>query len=207
MNFDRIREKSISIAQSVGYQINCNLPTSDFKIQKGESEVIARILCLDVCLSVSYGFDRSLAKRWIESEGLGGYLTDKEKMLVDGLAKEFLIDFHIQADALFLLLWYVGVIRNMKLVDPLINNLVSYVPDMRVMESSANFRKRVEFQSPESLCQMADLAYLLHWSVSNARIHGEKIPDKINPISLIERRRAMEWLLSDYDWDNVSLDT
>lgn len=207
MNFDRIRERSISIAQGIGYQVNFNLPTSDFKIQKGGGEVVARILCLDVCLSVSYGFDRSLAKRWIESEGLEGYLTDKERMLVDGLAKDFLIDFHVQADALFLLLWYVGVIKDMKLVDPLVSNLVSYVPDMRVMEGSANFRREVEFKSPESLYQMADLAYLLHWSVVNARIHGVKIPAKINPISLIERRRAMEWLLSNSDWDNVSLDT
>ena len=35
----------------------------------------------------------------------------------------------------------------------------------------------------------------------------KQTPGKVPPYIVVERRRDLEWLLSDEDWDDISLDT
>jgi len=40
-----------------------------------------------------------------------------------------------------------------------------------------------------------------------AELIGEWIPGNLKPYVVVERRRALDWLLSKEAWDDVSLDT
>lgn len=207
MNLMNIRSKSLVAAEQLGCSINPDLPLPEYKITRSLGEIAERIFCLDVVLAVSYGFDRKLASKWIESENLANSFTKKELVLLNGEAKDFLIDFQIQADSLFCLLWAAGLIEKMQLSEQLRSDLVSFVPDLRILESSKPYLLKMKKRSENEIFEKTDLAYNLHWAITHARLNGKPIPKPLNQITVIERRRALEWICSDCNWDEVPLDT
>ena len=59
----------------------------------------------------------------------------------------------------------------------------------------------------EEILDMLDLFYRYHWTTEDARLNLKKLP-KINGEVVAERRRGLEWLVSqEEDWNDISLDT
>ena len=55
---------------------------------------------------------------------------------------------------------------------------------------------------------MLDLFYCYHWACVEKQIRPETKIGKLNPEVVVERRKGLEWLISEEkDWDNISLDT
>lgn len=87
------------------------------------------------------------------------------------------------------------------------DDLVTMLPNLRTADSSSSFRSRAQRRSIEELLAASDLAYCLHCALTNAVLRGEQPPGRVPGWVIIERRRALEWALSDEDWDEVPLDT
>ncbi len=66
---------------------------------------------------------------------------------------------------------------------------------------------KARLRSDDQIVSAADLAYCLHWAIRQSELEGKRPPGKVPPYVVVERRRALEWLLSDEDWDDVPLDT
>ena len=55
---------------------------------------------------------------------------------------------------------------------------------------------------------MLDLHYRYHWATEEKRLRPETEIKDLNPDVLMERRRGLEWLISEeFDWFDISMDT
>ena len=55
---------------------------------------------------------------------------------------------------------------------------------------------------------MLDLHYRYHWATEEKRLRPETEIKDLNPDVLMERRRGLEWLISEEsDWFDISMDT
>ncbi len=59
------------------------------------------------------------------------------------------------------------------------------------------------------ILDQADLILRFHWACREAQINGEQTPGGLNDDVVIERHRALNWLIRymDRDWDDVTTDT
>jgi hypothetical protein len=69
------------------------------------------------------------------------------------------------------------------------------------------YKARVKLRTLEDIVIASDLAYCLHWAVTQACLENNMLPGNVDPYVIIERRRAFDWMLSLEDWDEVNLDT
>ncbi|MNP77167.1 hypothetical protein D3C76_1745290 [compost metagenome] len=55
----------------------------------------------------------------------------------------------------------------------------------------------------------ADKIYRLHWACVNARIKGEEAPAGLIESVVLERRRALFWMIGHRDeaWNDISMNT
>lgn len=60
--------------------------------------------------------------------------------------------------------------------------------------------------SPGEVCEEWERARALHHAVLSARAAGQRPPGGLDPQIVTQRYRAMEWLTSDQNWDDVSAD-
>lgn len=65
-----------------------------------------------------------------------------------------------------------------------------------------------KLRSADRILNMLDLYYCYHWACVEKRLKPETPVGKLNPEGVQERRRGLEWLISEgKDWNAVSLDT
>ena len=77
----------------------------------------------------------------------------------------------------------------------------------RKFESSNSLRSKVRLRTPEQLAEAWDSAYRLTWGLAHLHIHNLPYPEAVRGIGIRERRRAIEYALSEFDWDDISLNT
>lgn len=61
----------------------------------------------------------------------------------------------------------------------------------------------------EELAAELDFHYCLHWHAREAELHDreDSLPAPIDQELVRERRRPLEWLFADEDWEEITLDT
>lgn len=87
------------------------------------------------------------------------------------------------------------------------NNFVQILPDIRSAASTRTFQIGLKLRSETELLEKADLAYCLHWAIRDAELNGNPTPGSVPARVVVERRRALEWMLGEESWDDASLDT
>jgi hypothetical protein len=65
----------------------------------------------------------------------------------------------------------------------------------------------VQLRSPEEIAAAAELAYLLQWATYDCELRGVPRPGALEPWIIMERRRALDWVLDTDTWDLITLDT
>lgn len=207
MNLKKIREHSLLTAESLGYHTSADLPLLDDGVTlRPVEEFVGRSLALFATVAASYGFDKNRALSWLEGENLSIYLAESEK--------KFLINdegdrCHIQSqvEGLNAFAWSLGIVNHLAFDRVCENNLIKHFPDIKNNGGSLAYRAKSELRSLRKIVQSCDLAYCLHWAVVQAQIEKKELPGDVRPHVIIERRRALEWMLGKDDWDEVSLDT
>ena len=87
------------------------------------------------------------------------------------------------------------------------DGLIGEFPDLKKMAPAAPFLARARLRTADELACALDLAYCIHWAITAAVLEGDDVPGQVPGYVVIERRWALEWVLSDADWDEISLDT
>lgn len=207
MENNSIRKKSLACAASLGFSINEFLPLLGEKIYEKSAEQIAnRLLCLHVVAACSYGFNREEACSWIAQENLQNFLTEGEKIfLAKGVGEKE--KYHFQIEGMWALSWSLGLVPRLDFSKGCESSFALLLPNLKISESSVVLRSKLVLRSFDSIFEQCDLAYCLHWAIRQAQICSNAIPGKVQPYVIIERRRALEWLIGNEDWDNVILDT
>lgn len=66
---------------------------------------------------------------------------------------------------------------------------------------------RARLRETATLVQALDIAFCLHWGAVASALRRSPLRKALPGWVVVERRRALEWLLGRDDWDEVSLDT
>ena len=211
MDATALRESTKSTVESLGYQFNPNLPVLDeVQVQRNCTEVSNRILSLYACVACAYGFSKATAIEWLKREQLWESLTESERQFLEGRAESSTSTIQWQVEALWSLTWTAGYHDDLDFSRPCPDSFIQLFPDLKKGEDTASFKAKCQLRPSEAIIEKLDLSYCLHWAVRDFELSGRETgrgPNKVEGQVIVERRRALEWIISDDDWDDVSLDT
>lgn len=209
MNMLEIRETNLKAAKGLGYPVNERLPILDEVEQlRSLSDAAERLLCLNAVVACSCGFPKDKAIKWLTREGLVEQLAQSEKDYlhssfngVSNAQKQW------QVESIWALAWCVGCHDDLDFADSCSDRLIEMLPNLARDEKTEAFRRGLKLRDKSEVVTKTDLAYCLHWAVRNAEINGQRTPGKVPGNVVAERRRALEWMIGQDDWDEVTLDT
>ncbi len=209
INFEKIRSNSLKTAKKLGYKTNIHLPLlEESNILKSKEEILGRVCLLHALVGCSYGFPVDNAKNWLEKEKLVAYLTEKERTLFSEVSiKDDFVAYRTKVESIWTLCWVLQKVHVFDFRKLCSDSLVKLLPDLKTGESVTKFSENIELRKAKSVIANCDLAYCLHWAIVDSHINNKDLKLHVAPYVIIERRHALEWLLSKDDWDSVTLDT
>ena len=207
MDNSLIRSRSIQIIKRFGVTVPSTLPFLDTDLAlRPVREIVDRILAMHAVVASAYGFKRQAALMWLDREKLLGSVTESER--------EFLVSesglpelFQVRVESMWAIAWALGFVSGLDFAKSCNSQFVITFPNLKNNEDSSSFRKNIRPRSLEDIVGMCDVAYCLHWVILDSRLRGKKHPSELKEQIVVERRRALEWILSASGWDDVSLDT
>jgi hypothetical protein len=206
---EKVRKESWKEAARLGYPANQHLPLLDEPKQvRAQLEVENRLLALYAVVACAYGFSKNRARAWVESEGVGGSLTNNELIFIrseSSISDDSGIKWRVEG--LWALAWALSCHDNLDFSDSCSDDFVFIFPDLKRGEPASRFREKLTIRSLIDITQKCDTAYCLHWGAREMALRGRVIYRSVPINVLVERRRALEWIISDEMWDNISLDT
>ena len=209
---------SINILKSQGIPYIDELPVlpSSYEVKgKTLDEIAKRSIVLCICCNYANDVISNKKKRYLkESKKFFNKLLDKfmakdimtkeEKELFDKGDKNLAIQISWQFEGCAILLWTLGLIEDVEFPDTLVepDYLTSIVSSC---ESYKEFIEKCGLRDVNEVLDLADLTYRYNWYCVDAQINEEE--PIINPEVVMERHRALKWLLSDEEWDKVEINT
>jgi hypothetical protein len=209
INYIEIRRGSIARLERQDIPIHPNLPFVDGKLSRSPLEVAKRIIGLYVMLGIARDADPDLLWNWMEDNDFLSFLSEDEMNI---LKKEAFLDEDInicswKQESIFVLGWYgnfescINFPTDESDLTKIFTKIPPEVPFELMLES---FQPRSESELIEEL----DFYYCVHAAIKHPELwKDEQLLGRIKVAAVEERRRALEWLVSTNDWDNVSLDT
>lgn len=207
MDLELVRAESIGAARRLGVTVSPTLPLLDAGLEmRNADEAISRLLTMNVVAATAYGFDRERAIAWLKREALTGSLNEQERRFVfEGLGQPD--RFKVGIEGMWALAWALGMVSELNFGKDCDSRFATMLPNLKQSQSSTDFRKKASPRPLQQIVAACDLAYCLHWAIRQAELMGKQPPASLKPYVIVERRRGLEWLLSQEAWDEVSLDT
>jgi len=201
------RVESIRRLAAAGLPTNPRLPFLEAALEpRPQDEVVSRALALHGVVAAAYGYPRDRALQWIRREELWEQLTAEEQRFLEVQTEEPKA-IRLGVEALGALGWALSVIPSCEPFQKLPPTLVKKFPDLLRGEGTGQFREASRLREQLELLGMLDLLYCAHWAVRHGELGGPTLRS-IQPLpAIVERRRALEWLLTRTGWDDVPLDT
>lgn len=192
---------------------------ADYKICKSETQICKRFITslFFSMLACDYMQDRDYyesdgketIERAIEDFGLRKYMFTAEKKILDACDEDTAINVSWTIECSYMLAWVLGVIPTEEMEEPSVtldsHDLFKFI---RPFEKFEDFKDSCNLRTPSEIMDMLDLYYNYHWACVDNRINPETKCGELNEEVVMERRKALEWLIcKDKDWDSISLDT
>jgi hypothetical protein len=204
----QLRDHSATLVERLGYEFNPTLPLLDSCLPtRSINDVIDRTLTLFVVVAVATGANENKALDWLEREGLVKSLTRREADWLERRDGRCTSEFVEQEEALLALAWTLGIVEALDFAKPCDTSLAGAFPKPRNNETSLNFRNRAALRRPDQIAAALDLAYCIHWAIRNERFSHVGNAHRVDRYVVEERRKALEWLTSEGEWDEICLDT
>lgn len=219
------RRKTIEQLKAMGIAYNPHLPlleSSEAVKLKSPDEVKKRALgcmmCVQLACSITNGEDYAEAlafvlQKFVEWNISADDLLPKERLLIqnkytkNGCTDEFtrqdLVDIVWTYEVYWSLAWALDLISGKEL-----KSADNVCDTEKAMMTSAYVPLVSRLRNVEKILDMLDLFYCYHWACVEKQIRPETKIGKLNPEVVMERRRGLEWLISEeWDWNEISLDT
>jgi Domain of unknown function (DUF4272) len=196
----------MSLLEKRGLTVPVHFPLlEEIERTRNKDDILARLLCLHAAVVCAFGFAKKRAIFWLRGENLTPKLTANERSFIFedvGTASSF----QIQIEGMWALTWVLGLVEQLDFWSYCSESFASLMPDVIVNESSARISAASNLRSVDEIVAALDLAYCLHWNVRQAQFDRRQI-QTLESYAIIERRRALEWVVGDEEWDSISLDT
>lgn len=181
----------------------------DYRSRSTE-EIVARAFALTLVAYKATSGDHEGANRaWAEAGARVTFTEAEAEFLRDpSPPEEAVIHFSWQSEAALPLFWFLGY------VDELDRPETELDPGpMEALISRRSFDELVSGARPRTaaaLLDVLDLTYRYHWAARQAGLDNEPPPAGLDPEILMERHKALNWLVrynNDASWDDVTTDT
>lgn len=207
MDTATIRNVSIEDANKLGVTIPTTLPLLDeIRLTRTADDVVDRMMVMHAVAASAYGFDRQRARRWIDNEGLEAHLTIAESDFLDTGSGDRQY-FANQIESMWALGWSISLFPSLVLSAPCAETFVYELPNLKQDSRSQSLREKASIRSSSEIAMACDMAYCLHWAMRDAQLKHISFGLRVEDYIIVERRRAFEWLMTNDNWDEVSLDT
>lgn len=214
------RAKNNEFIKSQGIICNEDLPcvesSAEVRLKSFDKiceRAVAALLIIQIGCDIgndNYEESMEVIPGFLKKFGVEDKLNSKEKRLIDGTYEmQDAIDVVWEYEAYWSLVWALGLIEDDDLTEAGEvcdgNIAIPLVSDCKDM---ADFKSRCKLRDIEDILDMLDLFYRYHWATVENRLHPEKEIADLNEEIVTERRRGLEWLVSEEeDWYDISLDT
>lgn len=118
------------------------------------------------------------------------------------------IQFIWRYEAMWVMLWALGYVEKLEYPDKICD--ISHAANIISMSRSLNeLTAAGRKKSKEEILDEADLIYRYNWACIDARIKGKESPGGMDEGIVMERHKALNWLIThmDDEWDSVRTDT
>ena len=214
------RKKTIEKLREQGVMVNEHfslLESVEEVTFKSEDEIMKRIIAaftaIQVACSINNGenYEESvniMLDVMKKCKGNESDFLDKERRIMENnFSKQDVIDVAWTYECVFMLLWAVGYKADKYDLDASnICNVDMVIYEIKnIMNDIACKPKLIK---KEKIMDALDLFYCYHWACVEKQIHPETPIGNLNHSVVVERRRALEWLISDEaDWFDIQLHT
>lgn len=206
--------------QAMGITINPHLPlleTAEEVAVKSKDEICRRAITA-ICM-IQIACDVLDNNNPLESaEFFGGVLykfgiepcmdsTEARVLFSDLRSEENLLAITWTYEAYWSLAWALGLVEDITNASSCCDcaTAVQFVSECNTF---AQFTDKCKMRPTEEILDMLDLYYRYHWACVNKTLDEGTCIGNLNPEVVMERRRGLEWLISEEDdWFEISLDT
>lgn len=206
MATDDTRSRSRNILKSHGLFVPDSLPILDLANPRSSKEILVRLFCLNAVAAAAYGFDAIKALSWLYQERLDQKLTQPERSFLQ-YGEGGRDAFKVQVEGMWALAWAVNIVPEIDFWRDCNSSFVTLLPNLKTGESVTRTMDQAKLRAGDQIIAACDLSYCLHWIIREALIKDHPLPRNLKPYIVVERRRALEWVLSEDSWDKVALDT
>lgn len=206
------KARSEARLKSEGVATNELLPVIDSAQEaklRAKDAIVERALALLVVATKGEGLEQAKVVETRDKLGAATFLSPDEKDFVDDLAPSAKdkAQFGWRYECLGVMLWALGfeaeLARPAKPADAA--RLVKLVMD----RGADKLRAEAHPRSAKDILDATDLAYRYDWACVAARMSSEEPPKGVDCEVVLERHRALNWLIGyqNQAWDDVSTDT
>ena len=215
------RNRTIELLDKYGIKHNDFLPLIETEadiIVKDKSAILKQFLTtvcsIQVSCDIREGNDVENSKQFflqmLMKYGLSlDDITSKEQTIWKGSPTEQdVFDIGWRYEAIFVLCWALGFVEQLKFPSE-ICDVMLMIDLIKNYQTFDELLEKVKLRSKVELLDEADYIYCLRWASVDAFINQLPQPANISYSVLIERHRAINWLIlnDETDFDLVSLDT
>ncbi len=212
------REKNNSFIKKQG--INCfeKLPLVEDSSEvtlKNLDEVCKKALSTFIIFHLScdlregnYDQEIDFYKSLIDRYGVVKSLNSLEKrILTNDCSKQDLIDMDWAYECYWVLCWALSLVDDISDAGEVCDSDVC-IQIFQESDSYDSFKAKCKLRNVEEILDMFDLYFRYNWAVVEKRIHPDTSIGNLIPSAVVERRRALEWLISnETDWYEIQLNT
>lgn len=192
-------------------------PLSELKVRSREEiarRAVALLIVIQYACDVAQEGDLPASKAFVadllDKFGVADELTGDERDLLaqEAPSRQAAINIAWQYEAYWALLWALGLLDSLDFPDHTCDCEFA-IQAVSSCDSFAEFLDKTTLRQPESILDEADKIYRLHWACVNDRIQGREPAAGLNESVVMERRRALFWMIGyrDEAWDDIRMDT
>ncbi|MFZ5985878.1 MAG: DUF4272 domain-containing protein [Bacillota bacterium] len=215
------KKRSIKLLQDQGIPFIEGLPVivgDEDAVIRSKEEIVKRAVALCIVALYAGGLadgvdikeNGEFIEGLIEQYGAEEFFTQKEKIFIKNHSPNSvdIVQFAWMYECYWVLLWALGYVDELGFPENIcdVKRAVSYLKnagDYETFFSYAVVRKK------EEILDQADLIYRYDWACVDARINNRPVPGGLNDEVVVERHRALNWLVNylESEWDEVRTDT
>lgn len=173
-------------------------------------DVVARALALMLVAVKGEGLEDPIVHQVMAAYGIAPFLSLEEQAFIADPKpdQQSRINFCWRYEGLWVMLWVMGYVQDL----PFPDQICDVTRAVGIIRDSGNYPAFLAGASLRPIAEFldqCDLAYRLHWAVTDARIRQQPPPANLDAGVVYERHYAFNWLRGymGQDWDHVETHT
>ncbi|WP_052596495.1 DUF4272 domain-containing protein [Aureispira sp. CCB-QB1] len=207
----KIKENNTKELISIGVKVSMGLPILDKANFRRSKDVAERMMVSLALFQLHLGAPIKTIEDWIEKNNLIGKLTNKETKYLhtnyEDLPEQDQIDLYWYIEAVWAFAWAGNLHENLTLNTGVEDSLASMLPNIQDGELALVFIQKYRLRQDITIFEMLDKFYRAHWYARSIKLKGKQ-SDFVDLDIIMERRKTLEFICySEFEWNEISLDT